>query len=99
MAELAGLPEQVRPDLAAFKVSYENALRPAREQPREIGLAHGERQLAKVLTEVEEELNDDEPARQEATCCVLTVFLQAQKRPARSSRMLRASYGPAKNGG
>jgi hypothetical protein len=38
-AELAGLAEEVRADLAPLKIAHENAFRPPRQQPREIGLA------------------------------------------------------------
>ena len=37
--ELAGLAEKVGADLAAFEVGREDALRPARQQPCEVGLA------------------------------------------------------------
>ena len=47
--ELAGLAEEVGTDLAAFEIGNEDALRPARQQPREVGLAHRERQLAQVV--------------------------------------------------
>jgi hypothetical protein len=37
------------PDLALFKRSDEHAVRPASQQPRQVGLAHRERQLAEII--------------------------------------------------
>jgi hypothetical protein len=47
---VAGRAEQVWPDLASLERRYEDAVRPTREQPRQIGLADRERQAAQVLT-------------------------------------------------
>src|SRR5258707_538079 len=47
--ELAGLPEQVRPNLTLLKVADKNPLRPPRQQPRQVGLAQVQRQLAQIL--------------------------------------------------
>ena len=48
-SEFAGLPEQVRPDLALLEFAGENALWPARQQAGEAVLAQLQRQLAQIL--------------------------------------------------
>src|SRR5258708_23460563 len=48
-AEFTRLPKQVRAYLALFKVRNENAFRSARQQTRQIGLAHGQRQFPQIL--------------------------------------------------
>jgi hypothetical protein len=45
----AGRPEQVRADLALLEVAEEDAVDAPREQPRQTGLAHRQRQPADVL--------------------------------------------------
>ena len=42
-AELAGLAEQVRANLALLEVADEDAVRPARQQPLQVGLPQRER--------------------------------------------------------
>jgi hypothetical protein len=46
---LAGCPEQVRSDLALLEWGDEDAVRPARQQTREVGLADRERYAAQVF--------------------------------------------------
>jgi hypothetical protein len=48
--ELAGLAEYVRSDLTLFERGDEDAVRPAREQPREVGFAHRQRQPSQIIT-------------------------------------------------
>src|ERR1019366_3448070 len=48
-SELAGLAEQVRPDLPLLEWRHENSVGAACQQAREIGLAHRQRQLAQIL--------------------------------------------------
>jgi hypothetical protein len=43
------MPEQVRTDLALLEVAQEDAVDPPRQQPRQIGLPHRQRQLAEIL--------------------------------------------------
>ena len=42
----AGVPEQVRTDFALLEWCQVNAVDPPRQKPRQIGLAHRQRQLA-----------------------------------------------------
>jgi hypothetical protein len=48
-SELAGLPEQVRADLALLEVADENSLRPPRQESREVGLPKVQRQLSQIV--------------------------------------------------
>ena len=47
--ELAGFPKQVRPDLALFEWSDEDALTATGQEPRQIGFAHRARKLPHVI--------------------------------------------------
>jgi hypothetical protein len=49
-AELAGLPKQVRADLALLEFRDENPLGAPRQQPSQVGLAEMQRQLPQILT-------------------------------------------------
>src|SRR4051812_2975739 len=48
-AELAGVPEQLRPDLSLLERRDVDTVDPAREDPRQVGLAQRQRQLAEVV--------------------------------------------------
>ena len=55
----AGVPEQVRTDLALLEVGQENAVHALRQPPGKVGLSHAERQLSDVLA-VADQLEDVE---------------------------------------
>jgi len=57
---VAGGAEQVRPDLAALERVDEDALGPAREQALKTGLAEVQRQIAQVVTALDEEVERSE---------------------------------------
>jgi hypothetical protein len=48
-AKLAGLAKQVGADLALLERRHEDAIRSARQEPRQVGLAHRQRQRAQVV--------------------------------------------------
>ena len=52
----AGVPEQVRADLALLEVGQEYAVDAARQQSGEAGLAHVERQSAEILAIADEDV-------------------------------------------
>jgi len=47
--ELTRLAKQVRPDLALLERRHEDAVRPARQEPREVRLANRQRQPAQIV--------------------------------------------------
>src|SRR6516165_8492944 len=47
--KLAGLAKQVRPDLSLLKGAEENPLRPARQEPFEVGFPHRQRKPAEIV--------------------------------------------------
>src|SRR5262252_4404908 len=49
-AKLAGLPEQVRPDLSLLKGAEENPLRPACQEPFEVGFPHRQGKPAQIIS-------------------------------------------------
>src|SRR5690349_3211040 len=48
--------EEIRPDLAALEGVDEDALRPARQQALQVGLAHRQRQLAKIIATFDQDV-------------------------------------------
>src|SRR5207245_4055208 len=47
--EIAGLPEQVRADLALFELANANPLRPPCQQPRQVVLSKVQRQFPQIV--------------------------------------------------
>src|SRR5258708_30480610 len=47
--EIAGLPEQVRADLALFELANANPLRPPGQQPRQVVLSKVQRQFPQIV--------------------------------------------------
>jgi hypothetical protein len=52
----AGVPKQVRADLALLEVGKEDAVDAARQQSGEVGLAHAKRQPADVIAVADEDI-------------------------------------------
>ena len=48
-AKLADLAKQIRPNLSLLKGAEENPLRPARQEPFEVGFPHRQRKPAEIV--------------------------------------------------
>ena len=55
-AHQAGMPEQVRADLALLEVAQEDPVHAPRQEPGQVGLAHRQRQPAEVLAVADQDV-------------------------------------------